>query len=103
MTSVNQLIKQLIEFYVKENYKVYLSDRNIQIITKNEIPNVVKTIYLEKKDHLKSFLKKTLKEIMKDEYVGDLVVGNICNDIFNDDELCISTITQEIKSYQQMN
>ena len=37
---------------------------------------------------------------MKDDYCGDLIVINICTDIFNDDELCINRITREIELFQ---
>ena len=33
---------------------------------------------------------------MKEDYVGDLFVNNICNDIFQDDEVCINRIGFEI-------
>ena len=38
---------------------------------------------------------------MKSDYVGDLFVNNICNDIFQDDELCINRIITEINLYQK--
>lgn len=101
MSSVNQIIKQLVEFYVKENYKVYLDTKGIQELPDEDIPKAVQEIYSEKKEHLKEFLKTSLKEIMKQEYIGDLVVLNICSDMFNDDKLCISKIINEIKIYQQ--
>tara|TARA_B110000495_G_scaffold182810_1_gene178636 strand:+ start:746 stop:1057 length:312 start_codon:yes stop_codon:yes gene_type:complete len=99
MSTIN-LIKELISFYVKENYKDYLNTNNIDKIPKQEISHVVSNIYQSKKDHLKIFLKESLKEVMKEEYVGDLVVNNICNDIYNDDNVCITKLTQEIIKYQ---
>ena len=38
---------------------------------------------------------------MKDDYIGDLFVNNICIEIFRDDELCTNRIIQEIKNYQK--
>ena len=40
---------------------------------------------------------------MKDDYIGDLALLNICNEIFEDDELCINRLTLEIKNFQDDN
>ena len=50
---------------------------------------------------MKEFLKTSLKKIMKEEYIGDLFVTNVCNDIFQDDALCVNRIIQEIQLYQR--
>jgi len=95
-----KLIQDLILFYVKENYIHYIEREKIDKIPDDKIKEVVQLIYSDKKDHLKSFLKSSLKELMKDEYIGDLPLLNICNEIFEDDELCINRLTLEIKNYQ---
>ena len=38
---------------------------------------------------------------MGEDYIGDLFVNNICNDIFRDDELCTNRIIMEIKNFQR--
>ena len=98
--SNQKIIEDLILFYVKENYKKYLEEKNIDKIPTNQIKNAVEEIYTQRKDHLKDFLKISLKKVMKDDYCGDLIVINICTDIFNDDELCINRITREIELFQ---
>lgn len=98
--SNQKIIEELILFYVKENYNNYLQEKKIDKIPTDNIRSVVEEIYTSRKDHLKDFLKLSLKEIMKDDYCGDLVVINICTDIFNDDELCINRITREIELFQ---
>ena len=95
-----EILQDLILFYVKENYKKYLEEKNIDKIPTNQIKNAVEEIYTQRKDHLKDFLKISLKKVMKDDYCGDLIVINICTDIFNDDELCINRITREIELFQ---
>ena len=97
--SNQKIIEDLILFYVKENYKKYLEEKNIDKIPTNQIKNAVEEIYTQRKDHLKDFLKISLKKVMKDDYCGDLIVINICTDIFNDDELCINRITREIELF----
>lgn len=98
--TAGKLIQDLILFYVKENYIHYIEREKIDKIPDDKIKGVVQLIYSDKKDHLKSFLKSSLKELMKDEYIGDLPLLNICNEIFEDDELCINRLTLEIKNYQ---
>jgi hypothetical protein len=100
-TNAQKLIQDLIFFYVKENYNKYLSDNNLSSINDDNLENIIDSLYTEKKSHIKGFLKNSLKEIMKDEYVGDLVVDNICYDIFNDDEICKNRLIMEIRIYQK--
>lgn len=100
-SNAQKLIQDLIFFYVKENYNKHLEDNNIDIIPDNSISGVIDSIYIDKKKHLQQFLKDSLKEIMKDEYIGDLMVNNICYDIFNDDDLCKNRLIMEIKMFQQ--
>tara|TARA_B110000285_G_C14864413_1_gene486122 strand:+ start:387 stop:707 length:321 start_codon:yes stop_codon:yes gene_type:complete len=99
--SPQKLVQDLISFYVKQNYEKYLSFKGINIIPDSDIKSVVNQIYTDRKSHIKEFLKISLKEIMKDNYIGDLFVNNICNDIFQDDELCINRIITEINLYQK--
>jgi hypothetical protein len=98
--NAQKLIQDLIFFYVKENYKKYLEINNLKLIHENKIPSVIDELYIDKKHKLKPFLKSSLKEILKDDYMGDLVVDNICYDIFNDDQLCKNRLIIEIKLYQ---
>ena len=97
--SPQKLIQDLISFYVKKNYENYLETKGIQKIPEEEIEGIVKIIYIDRKQHMKWFLKSSLKKLMKEEYIGDLFVTNICNDIFEDDILCMNRIIQEIKLY----
>tara|TARA_Y100000590_G_scaffold388076_1_gene462138 strand:- start:5901 stop:6212 length:312 start_codon:yes stop_codon:yes gene_type:complete len=101
MSSSSKLIQDLILFYVKENYNHYLKENELEKIPENQIENVVDTIYTTKKEHLKGFLKESLKKMMGEEYIGDLALLNICNEIFNDDQLCINRLVYEIRNYQK--
>ena len=44
-----------------------------------------------------------MKELLKDEYPGDLIISNILNDILRDDQLCKRTLINEIDLYQKNN
>ena len=104
MSKLERTIKDLIIFYVKENYNNYLKENNLSIIREdNKLKEVIETLYNSKKDHLKQFLKDSLKELLKDDYPGDLVINNICYEIFEDDDLCKNRVFVEIKIHQENN
>ena len=98
-----KMIKDLIIFYVKENYKSYLIEKNIEVIENKNLDNVINELYTQKKEHLKNFIKSSMKELLKNEHPGDLIINNIIIDIFTDDELCKQTLKTEIKLYQKNN
>ncbi len=100
MSSNTKIIQDLIFFYVKENYKKYLTENSIEFIPEQDIMKTIDSIYTERKKHLQQFLKDSLKEIQKDDYMGDLIVNNICYDIFNDDKVCKHRLYTEIKLFQ---
>lgn len=101
MATNETLIRDLIMFYVKENYNQYLSEKSITSIPDSDLEMVINKLYSERKEHLKVFIKESLKKIMKEEYIGDLVLNNILIDIFRDDELCKNRIRIEIIEHQK--
>jgi len=103
MSKLERTIKDLIIFYVKENYKKYLLEKNLKSIKKENLKEVISHLYDSKKPHLKDFLKNSLKELLKEEYPGDLVINNICFQIFEDDELCKNRVCVEIELHQENN
>ena len=96
-----KLIHDLTLFYVKQNYENYLKERNITKIEDSKIDSVINELYSERKQHLKGFITQSMKEIMKDDYVGDIFINNILIDIFRDDTICKNRIILEIKEYQK--
>lgn len=103
MSDYLSIIKELTTFYIKTNYDQYLKDNNIESIPQSDIDKVIDELYTDKKEHLKSFILSSMKELLKSEYPGDLIIQNIVNDIVRDDELCKSTLTSEIEIYQKKN
>ena len=97
MATLDKHIKDLIHFYVKTNYEAYLTTHSLQVIPDNEVDHVISKLYDERKEHLREFIKGSLKKLLKDEYPGDLVILNILTDIFNDDELCRNRLVLEIR------
>ena len=100
MSNLQNTIKDLIFFYIKTNYEKYLKDNQINTIPDEEITDVISKLYIDRKEHLKSFLKKSLKNLLKGNYPGDLVILNIFTDIFNDDNVCKNRLILEIRMYQ---
>ena len=98
-----KLIKDLVIFYVKENYNAYFLEKNIITIETCYLDSVIDLLYTQKKEHLKEFIKNSMKELLKDEHPGDLLINNIIMDIFRDDILCKTTLKTEIELYQKNN
>ena len=101
--SLQSQIRDLILFYVKQNYNQYLKDNNITKIPDNQINNVIIELYTTRKDHIQEFIKKSIPKLYKDkpnECPNNLIIINLLSEIFSDDNLCISRIYNEIKIYQ---
>jgi len=102
--SLQKNIRDLIHFYVKTNYEAYLSEQNIKIIPEDEIDEVIKNLYDDRKSHIQEFILESLKTLYvdkKNEYPGDRTVKNILLNIFQDSELCKNRLSSEIKLHQQ--
>ena len=96
----NNMIKDLIIFYVTENYKKYLEENTLTRLDDNKISGVVEELYIQRKQHLKGFLKESLKKLQGEEYMGDLAFQNVILEIFKDDNLNKKRLELEIKLYQ---
>tara|TARA_B100001094_G_C17642141_1_gene535520 strand:+ start:45 stop:362 length:318 start_codon:yes stop_codon:yes gene_type:complete len=96
-----KLVQDLILFYVKENYNNYLTENGVKIISEDKLDTVINDLYSKRKEHLKEFIKISLKKIMGDDYPGDLLINNMLIDIFRDDQLCKNRIKLEITEYQK--
>ena len=59
MCSLEKRIRDLIHFYVKENYNHYLQVNQISTILESDIPNVVDMLYDQKKEHIQDFVKSS--------------------------------------------
>jgi len=101
MSQLEKTIKDLIFFYVKENYNDYLKKNDMTKIEKEKISIVIEELYDNKKNHLKQFLKDALNELLKEDYPGDLIINNICFEIFQDDNFAKNRICKEIELHQE--
>tara|TARA_B000000557_G_C20374328_1_gene275178 strand:+ start:36 stop:377 length:342 start_codon:yes stop_codon:yes gene_type:complete len=101
MCSLEKRIRDLIHFYVKENYNHYLQVNQISSILESDIPNVVEELYDQKKDHIQDFVKDSLKVMLQNDMPEDYIINNLLSEIFRDDTLCKNRLTMEIKLHQQ--
>lgn len=101
MPTLETRIQELIQFYVKTNYENYLREKSMKCIPSDKIREVVTTLYTNRKEHLKDFVKQSLRSLLKDEYPGDLVILNILLTVFEDDTLCINRVIMEVELHQQ--
>ncbi len=97
-----KMIKDLVIFYVKTNYKEYLKSNSIDKIEDDKIPGVVDSLYTEKKEHLRGFILNSMREMLKSDYPGDLPINTILNDVFQDDEFNKTKLVDEIKTFQSL-
>lgn len=98
--SLQEKIRNIIFYYVKNQYNTYLEENNLKFINENELHNIITKLYVEQKKDLQSFIKKCLKEMMQENYPGALV-ENIIFEIFQDQEMAVNRVTLEIKKYQE--
>ena len=101
MCSLEKRIRDLIHFFVKENYNHYLTSNKIESIKEEDILKVVDQLYTQKKDHIQTFVKDSLKIMLKDEMPQEYIINNLLSDIFRDEELCKNRVTMEINIHQQ--
>ena len=98
--SLQAKIRNIIFYYVKNQYNIYLEKNNVKIINENELHKVINQLYVEQKKDLQLFIKNCLKEMMQENYPGALV-ENIIFEIFQDQEMGVNRVTLEIKKYQE--
>jgi hypothetical protein len=101
MATLEKRIRDLIHFYVKENYKNYLEVNQLVTIPDDDIPGVVDTLYKDKKEHILVFVKDSLKIMLKDEMPQEFIINNILSEVFRDDDMCKNRLITEINIYQQ--
>lgn len=101
MCSLEKRIRDIIHFYVKENYNHYLDVHNITFIKDEDIPGVIDSLYRDKKDHIQVFVHEALKTMLQDNIPEEFIVNNLLSEIFRDDELCKNRISMEITLHQK--
>jgi hypothetical protein len=100
--SLQQKIKNIVFYYIKNHYKNYLNTNNLKYIPEDDIEEVINQFYKNESKNLKQFIRTTLEKMMEDNYPGALV-ENIIYEIFEDEEFAKNRVIMEIKMYQENN
>ncbi len=95
-------IKIIISDYIYKYYTNFLKENNILKIIEDDLLNILKNIYETNCKELKSVIRNNLKEKYKNDYPS-ASVENIIFDIFQDKDIGIEKIKQEILYSQSLS
>lgn len=97
--SLPNLVKDITLHYVKFYYDKYLKEHNVDKIQDNELKELINNLYNEKQKDLRSYIRKTLKEHLKENY-SSMATENILCEMFDDAEYAKERVYVEINNYQ---
>lgn len=99
--TLTNMIKDVTFHYIKFFYEKELKERNCNLLTNEEVSNLVRTLYHSKQDALKKYIRDTLKENLKENY-PKLQVNMILLEMFEDADYAIQRVINEIINYQDL-
>ena len=102
MSNIINEIKTIIFNLIEKEYSKYLSSNNILMIKENKIIDIVTNFYETKNKLMKNEIRASLKEKYKENY-PNATVENIILDIFQDKEININKINNELIFIQKKN
>ena len=102
MSNIINEIKTIIFNLIEKEYSKYLSSNNILMIKENKIIDIVTNFYETKNKLMKNEIRASLKEKYKENY-PNATVENIILDIFQDKEININKIKDELIFIQKKN
>jgi len=100
--NITEEIKNIIFNHMENTYKNYLQSNKILLIEEQNLTNIINNFYEENNKSIKQTIRSTLREKYKEEY-PNASVENILLDIFQDKELNLNKIIDEIKFIQTKN
>ena len=98
-TSLINLVRDITLNYVKFYYEKHCNDLGTEFMTDSEIEQFVDKMYTEKEQHLKDYIRKSLRKCLDSEYPS-LTVETILSDMTDDKEFSKNRVISEIKGYQ---
>jgi hypothetical protein len=93
------MVKDITYFFIKYYYEKELKETNQTKLTDEHLKNMINTLYQEKSNELKKYIRDTLKENLGNNY-NSFAVENIILEMFNDPEYSKHRIYLEITEYQ---
>jgi hypothetical protein len=100
--NIIESIKACVYNIVEEEYKKYLQSHKLLTMDRELLLNVVDDYYVNNSKKIKSEIRETLKTQYKEEY-NSTMIENIILDLFQERELNIIKITNEIITMQEKN
>lgn len=100
--NITEEIKNIILKYIEKEYQKYLQEHKILLIKETEIKTIITELYDNNSRSIKSTIRSSLKEKYKEEY-PNASVENIIFDIFQDKNLNVNKIVDEIIFIQKKN
>lgn len=100
-TSYNlaSMVKDITYFFIKYYYEKEMKDTNQLKLSEEHIQKMINTLYQEKSNELKKYIRDTLKENLGINY-NSFAVENIILEMFDDPEYSKHRIYLEISEYQ---
>lgn len=99
MSNLNENIRNIIFYYIKQKYNVYLKENNKSFVENDELVSLIDKLYVTEKDKLQEYIRSCLRDMMQSSY-NSLVVENIIIEIFSDEDLAKNRVIMEINSFQ---
>ena len=95
-------IKTIIYTYIEEEYQTYLKCNNLLLINDNSLNNIITNLYENNIKIIKQLIRNKLKDKYKKEYPSGSV-ENILLDLFQDKNLNIDKVCDELRIIQKNN
>lgn len=93
------LIRDITLHYIKYYYNKHLTEHKISKIPDDELTNLVSNLYIDRQKDLKDYIRKNMKENLKDAY-NPVITENAIAEMFSDRDFAIQKVVSGIKNYQ---
>ena len=100
--TILESIKSCVFNIIEDEYKNYLQSNKLLALERSQIVSIIEDYYATNSKTIKSRIRTHLKTTYNDEY-NSALVENILLDLFQDHELSIIKITNEILVIQEKN
>jgi hypothetical protein len=100
--SLPNMVRDITFYYVKFYYDKYLKVNDIDKMEPSQISMFITEHYTNKENDIKKYIRNSLKKNLGDNY-NPITTENILLEMFNDPELAIARIKNEIIDYQEQH
>lgn len=97
--SLPNMIRDISFYYVKFYYDKFLKEKQINIMTNDQVNTFIEEHYTNKELDIKKYIRNSLKKNLGKGY-NPITTENILLEMFNDADLAKARIKNEILEYQ---